>query len=62
MAMNKYNDDIQQRCIQGLKELRVIPADYGTNNATGVAVSKPLEFSHSGGRMRVADTRSPASY
>ncbi|MBX9724320.1 MAG: hypothetical protein K2X81_23125, partial [Candidatus Obscuribacterales bacterium] len=62
MALNKFNDGVQQQCIQGLKDLHVLPQDYGIDQATGVATKRKLEFSHSGQRMRVADTVSPVTY
>lgn len=40
LSLNKYNQNIQQECIQGLKDLRVLPRDYNPNvmqNNTGIA-------------------------
>ncbi len=61
MSLNKYNDSVQQQCVQGLKDLYVLPADYGADGNTGVATKRKLEFSHSGQRMRVADTTTPVT-
>jgi hypothetical protein len=45
LFMSKYDDATQQQCIQGLKDLYVLPKDYG---ATGVAGSQPMQFSNGG--------------
>lgn len=39
LSLNQYNDSVRQQCIQGLKDLFVLPQDYGSFNATGVAGS-----------------------
>ncbi|MBX9685824.1 MAG: hypothetical protein K2X27_03925 [Candidatus Obscuribacterales bacterium] len=56
LSLNKYNDAIQSQCIQGLKDLYVLPQNYGIdqNAGSGVASSRPLQFSHSTQKLRVA--------
>lgn len=44
LTLNQYNEPVKQMCIQGLKDLYVLPADYNPGNTTGVA-GNPNQFS-----------------
>lgn len=50
LSLNKYNQNVQQECLEGLRELRVIPRDDKNQSSTGIAGSRNLQFSHSGGK------------
>ena len=39
LSLNQYNESVRTQCIQGLKDLFVLPANYGSANTTGVAGS-----------------------
>ena len=49
LSLNKYNQDVQAECLEGLRELRVIPRE-DVQSSTGIAGTRTLQFSHAGGK------------